>query len=164
MYFWKIEKLKQDIRENSFNEKDRFLYACIYIALGIVFMKLAMFYPVSEKNIGVWGYINTVSNVLVSIAGTFFAYKANGGASGKDFLGRFFGIHFVVSIRFFVLLIIPVIFVLVSAYMNEISLEEDQIFSDEELAETFFDFFFTQMLLFFFYFRICKHMRDVKNS
>jgi len=33
MYFWKIEDLKKDIRNNNFTEKDRFIYLIISLML-----------------------------------------------------------------------------------------------------------------------------------
>lgn len=51
MYFWKIEKLKEDIKSDNFNEKDKFLYAFIYIAFGVVAMELLSYFPVESPNI-----------------------------------------------------------------------------------------------------------------
>ncbi|GHF98071.1 hypothetical protein [Thalassotalea marina] len=154
MYFWKIEKLKEDIRTDNVRENDRFIYAFIYISLSVIGMEAMMYMPIESPNI--WDTVYSISNLIIPIAGTFFAYKANGGANGSDFLGRFFSINFVVSIRFIALLI-PMLIALLAYYMYTFP-------GNQEIVTTPIDVIPFQIWLIFLYVHICKHISDVKNS
>ncbi|ENK2025278.1 hypothetical protein [Vibrio sp. 1580] len=108
MYFWNIESLKRDIVAERLTEKDRFKYALIYIVFSII--ALEYFQQESSGKLNLWLQVEAALNVIIVLLGTYFAYRANGGENGQDFLGRYFSISFVVSIRFSVLLF-PMIFV-----------------------------------------------------
>jgi len=103
MYFWKIEKLKQDLLENGLSQGALFKYIFIYVFLSALSYELT-YYFVSEESTRL-DYIQSAINMgLVGFA-TYFCYVANGGSNGTDFAERFFSIGFVVSIRFIVLLV-----------------------------------------------------------
>lgn len=153
MYFWKIENLKEDIKNNNFTEKDRFIYVFIYIVLGAITMEIMAILPDSTLNI--WDYIMSVGSIFLVITGTIFAFKANGGGSGTDFLGRYFSISFVVGIRFFVLLL-PMFIALIIYYEYTFS-------ENEEVLSTAGDILPFLLWYALMYWRIVKHIGDVKN-
>ncbi|MEE9337564.1 MAG: hypothetical protein V3U87_05750 [Methylococcaceae bacterium] len=154
MYFWKIEVLKEDIKNGLFTEKDRFIYGLIYIVLCAAGMEAMMRMPIESPNI--WDTIGSLGNIAIPLIGTIFVYRSNGGKTGKDFLGRYFSIGFVVSIRFLVLLI-PMFAALVAYYIYA--------FPDEEIIVSTpadkLPFIIWYALLFW---RINKHVSDVKIS
>ncbi len=154
MYFWKIEALKEDIKSNKFTEKDRFVYGLIYIVLCAAGMEAMIRLPIESPNI--WDTIGSLGNILIPLIGTIIAYRSNGGATGKDFLGRYFSIGFVVSIRFLVLLI-PMCAALVAYYIYA--------FPDEEpIVSTPVDILLFTIWYAFLFWRISKHVSDIKNS
>lgn len=154
MYFWKIESLKEDIKANEFTEKDRFIYAFIYVALSANAMEAMTHMPVENPN--EWDSVNSIGNILVPIVGTLFAFKANGAGAGTDFLGRFFSISFVVGIRLLVLLI-PMLIALSTYYIYVFP-------GDDEIVSTPIDIIPFLVWFAFLYVRICKYIGDVKNS
>ena len=154
MYFWKINKLKKDITSNKFSEKDRFIYAAIYVVLSASFMELMSLFPIEKPNI--WDYIRPIANTLIVLFGFSFAYVSNGGNNGTDFLGRFFSIGFVISIRFIVILI-P-IFAALAAYYGYYYDENEEIVST---ASDNVPFLIWYTALFW---RICVHIKDVNNT
>ncbi len=107
MYFTNIKKLKEDIIEKRFSEKDRFLYILLFIMLDTIFLELNIF-PIEELNI--IDYASSIINIVVTFSGTYFIYKANGGEDGNDFAGKYFSITWVRSIRF-LLFLIPMVFI-----------------------------------------------------
>ncbi|GLT14073.1 hypothetical protein [Vibrio algivorus] len=109
MYFWNIEALKRRIGSNLLNETDRFIYAFINIIFGVIAFEF--FYVFMPENPSIYDRLTSLLNILIVAVGTYLAYKANGAAKGEDFLGRFFSLSFVVTIRFSVLLM-PVLIVL----------------------------------------------------
>lgn len=112
MYFWNIEALKKDIVKDRLTEKERFVYVLIYLVLTAVGFEYLQQVDTELENI--WDSIEAIANVLIVLIGTYCAYRANGGENGQDFLGRYFSVGFVVSIRFFVYLI-PIV-ILLSIY------------------------------------------------
>mgnify|MGYP000541776181 CR=1 FL=1 len=154
MYFWKIEELKEDIKTDNFAEKDRFIYAFIYLALSAIGMEAMMHMPIENPNI--WDTINSIGNIVIPVVGTFCAYKSNGASNGTDFLGRFFSINFVIVIRFMTLLI-PMFIALFIYYIYAFP-------GEEEIVSTPMDIIPFQIWFAFLYVRTCKHIGDVKNS
>jgi uncharacterized membrane-anchored protein YitT (DUF2179 family) len=154
MYFWKIEKLKEDIKNKTFSEKDRFIYAFIYIILSAVLMESPKWFP--TENMNIWVHIDSISMVLIIAVGTLFAFNANGGNSGNDFLGRYFSILFVVSIRF-IPLIIPIAILNVGYFFIVLD-------GNEELSNSGFEAFTFFIWSVAIYWRTCKHIGDLKNS
>ncbi|MGH1472551.1 MAG: hypothetical protein ACRBCS_15305 [Cellvibrionaceae bacterium] len=103
MYFWKIEKLKQDLIENGLSQSALFKYIFIYVFLSALSYELTYNF-VSEESTNI-DYIQSALNMALVGFATYFCYVANGGNNGADFAERFFSIGFVVSIRFIVLLV-----------------------------------------------------------
>jgi hypothetical protein len=154
MHIWKIDKLKEEIKKGELKEKDRFLYALIYIILGAVGMEAMGLMPIDNGN--VWDAINSISNIVVVTLGTIFAFKANGGSKGLDFLGRYFSISFVVAIRFLVILI-PVLIVLLAYYSFAIT-------KDPDLSSTAYDTIPFLIWSAALYWRVCVHIADVHKT
>ena len=102
MYSWNIEKLKEDIRADRSPEKDRFIYALIYLGLGAIGVEFLTHAPMELRGEGGWDIVVSASNALI-ILGTILAFKANGSNDGIDFLGRYLSIGFVVNVRLIVL-------------------------------------------------------------
>ena len=102
MCFWNIEKLKEDIRADRSPEKDRFIYALIYLGLGAIGVEFLTHAPMELRGEGGWDIVVSASNALI-ILGTILAFKANGSNDGIDFLGRYLSIGFVVNVRLIVL-------------------------------------------------------------
>ncbi|HCE3663691.1 TPA: hypothetical protein NG674_004759 [Vibrio parahaemolyticus] len=148
MYFLNIESLKRDIVAERLTEKDRFKYALIYIVFSII--ALEYFQQENSGKLNLWLQVEAALNVIIVLLGTYFAYRANGGENGQDFLGRYFSISFVVSIRFSVLLF-PMIFV-VLMYQSALG-EESELVSTSPLEICMF-LLWTALL----YANIVKHM------
>ncbi|HFQ4946496.1 TPA: hypothetical protein ACGUVO_004584 [Vibrio vulnificus] len=154
MYIWNIEGLKKDIKVGRLTEKDRFIYMFLTSIFTVLGFEFALRMPVEPRNI--WDTISSLSSVLIPILGTFLAYRANGADNGTDFLGRFFSISFVVTVRFFALLI-PML-VLLSAYYMSVTTENDVLVSSAEDTLPFIAW------LGLLYYQVVKHMGAVEHS
>ena len=157
MYFWNIEKLKEDIVAERFSEKDRFAYLLIYVVLAAIVMEALLYIEVENSNI--WDAVNSIGNIVIAIVGTFFAYEANGAREGKDFLGRYLSIGFVMSIRFLALLV-PIMIALIFYYMYAFRGESAVLM----MVTTPLESILLLAWLVFLYVRICKHIGDVESS
>ncbi len=110
MYFWRIEKLKNELAKHPVSQKKLFAYC-----LGITLLLFIDGVPQSPENslslsqewISWCIYFTTTLISLVSF------YLINGGEKGRDFIGRFLSIQFVLQIRYSV-------FIIASAILLEI--------------------------------------------
>ena len=110
MYFWNIDRLKQDLIENGLSQGALFKYIFVYVFLSALSYELTYNF-LSEETTNI-DYIQSALNIALTVFGTYFCYVANGENNGADFAERFFSIGFVISIRFIVLLV-PIIIVMV---------------------------------------------------
>ncbi|MBC3920347.1 hypothetical protein H8L32_22985 [Undibacterium sp. CY18W] len=149
MYFWKIDLLKAQLIAKGLTENQTYLYTLAYIVFTTFMVELMRYSPDTVFN--EWTHFSSTMNVLIPVAGTMMAFRANGGASGVQFLPRYLSISMVASLRFMVLVIIPLIMTI--ATLNP----------ESALSGSPFDLLFSacDALLFFF---IVKHMREVATA
>lgn len=150
MYFWRIESLKEGIISGNLTEKDRFIYAFIYFVLTAIGYEVMLLMPLENGN--VWDLISSISNVLIVTVGSVYVYKANGASNGDDFLGKYFSIGFVVTIRFFVYLI-PIL--IIQTIYNFRALE------DAESSTSYINVIPIVICYSVLYWRIVVHIKEV---
>jgi hypothetical protein len=125
MYFWNIEALKSDIKRGEFTDREAISYIVVSLFLYSLGTELIVLFP-AEAVYNVWDGVNSLLNIIIPVVGTLYAYKKNGGASGRDFANKYFSIGFVMGIRFLVYLI-GVIFLLVIYWSFVVPDEVDTI-------------------------------------
>ncbi len=103
MYFWRIEKLKQDLVAGAVSERSSLLYLLWFGGITTALYLI----PLGQLNI--WDHVDSAVIVLAFIVGTVYLYRCNLGPSGQDFLLRYISLGWVYSVRFTFLVGIPVI-------------------------------------------------------
>ena len=102
MYFWKIDKLSEELVSNELTEPESFKYL---MANSVLYALVIIQYDIPNKY-DTWGGI---VGVFITIVGLWFIYKCNGGKNGKQIMQRYLSVGFVVFIRIFVLFMLPAI-------------------------------------------------------
>ncbi len=103
MYFWNIEKLKEELAKAPLNQKQTLNYL---VAVTII-------YGLGTIPFGSYNQYDVFASALVipvTIIGVYWAYYSNGGDEGQDFLSRYMAISWVMMVRLIVFLI-PTIFI-----------------------------------------------------
>jgi hypothetical protein len=103
MYFWKIEKLKEDLSAGPLPEAESVKYVVaqeVLYALGMV-----PFLGVEDNN--VWDVADGLVYLFLVLAGVLYAYSCNGRAKGRDFMQRYFAVGWVAGIRWMVMVLLP---------------------------------------------------------
>lgn len=154
MYFWRINTLKQLLTEKGLSENSAFKYMLWYTALTAVGIEMVSYFPLEIVNN--WDYIDSTLATIIPVAGTIFAYKSNGGDSGKDFLARYISISFVMVIRF-TLYLVPILFILTFYYSSTFD-EETEIYTTP-LEVTLFSIWYIAL-----YYSIAKNINDVAKA
>jgi hypothetical protein len=103
MYFWQIEKLKSLLVSRPLSEREVLHYAMWSSAL----VYLISSYPRTMN--GIWDMAGAILGLVITVLGTIFIYRQNGGASGQHFLQRYVAIGWVVSIRWFVFVLVAAV-------------------------------------------------------
>lgn len=166
MYFVSIEKLKNDIVEGKLTEKDKFLYVLLFVIIQYLvyeILTLLAFFPlifgedmVSKLKPNIWDMLLSLGWFVVPVAGTIFAFRANKGNAGTDFVGRYFSISFVVGVRLF----LPVFFITMFVHIFAGALKPDET----DIPTSPLTMVPELLLISFVFWRICKHIGDVANA
>lgn len=163
MYLWNIKALKKNLSAQALNDAQTFWYFFAVLTLETLFYNMTSFFPGGEP-IEFWDYVEYVGAVIFTLGGTFVAYRANGGASGRLFLSRYFPLMWVLTIRFLVFMI-PILLV-AGFVMFRFS---DALFGTEAEEADFPVFsrtvlFASWVWFLVFYYRLAVHMRDVAKA
>jgi len=85
MYFWKIDKLNQELIAGDLTEHETFKY----LLASTVLYSLAMIQYSNPNQFDTW---SGLLSGLVGILGLFFIYRCNGGRNGKNIVIRYLSI------------------------------------------------------------------------
>lgn len=154
MYFWKIEELKSQFRQNEFRDKQIFAYLLLFVTLTGLAMFGLIYTPSASRN--VWAYLTDSIYVIAPILGTIVRYRANRGANGTQFADKYFSIGFVLFIRF-----LPFIAVL----MVPSTIYGMSLYSDTDLSPyTLLDVVLNAAWLAAYYWRFAVHLHELAEA
>lgn len=163
MYLWNIKALKKNLGTKALTEAETFWYFFAVITLETLFYNMTSLFP-GDEPLEVWDYVEYLGAVIFTLGGTYVVYRANSGASGRQFLSRYFPLMWVLTIRFLVFMI-PILFVAGFVMFNF----SDALFG-AEAEEADFPVFSRAVLIaswiwfLVFYYRLAVHMRDVAKA
>ena len=163
MYLWNIKALKKNLSTQALTEAQTFWYFFAVLTLETLFYNMTSLFPRDEP-LEVWDYVEYLGAVIFTIGGTYVVYRANGGASGRQFLSRYFPLMWVLTIRFLAWMI-PIL-IGVGLLMFGIAM----ILLDAESEDPDFSSISRYMLIaswvwfLVFYYRLAVHMRDVAKA
>jgi uncharacterized membrane protein YuzA (DUF378 family) len=100
MYFWKIEKLKEEIRAKLITRNEQWFY---FTAFSLLY--IALFVQAIIQINALWGQEMAMVQFIISILGLYYVYSRST-ASAKVFLKRFTAVAWVFILRsiFFMML------------------------------------------------------------
>jgi hypothetical protein len=105
MYFWNINKLKEELKTGTLSQSEAFKY----LIATTFFLAIADILPDTIYN--QWDLLKGILILSITIIGTFSTYLSNNGPSGKYFLERLVSLEWVFGIRFVVfslIIILPI--------------------------------------------------------
>jgi hypothetical protein len=106
MYFWNIKQLKTELQKKSLSESDSFKYLFVTIAAYSIAL-----IPSYEKNI--WDTYSAIIAAIITTTGLYYAYRCNKGKDGTNFLQKYLSLGWVVTIRWSVFVLLPLIIAIV---------------------------------------------------
>jgi hypothetical protein len=106
MYFWRIGKLKQELKQGPLPPRRALPYVGTWLAL----LTFAGTLPAIDADTAwEWTLVLAVYYGIATAAGVWWSYRANGGANGADFSARLLALWWVLGIRFLVISAVPVV-------------------------------------------------------
>ncbi|HSJ98554.1 MAG TPA: hypothetical protein VLC53_15880 [Myxococcota bacterium] len=98
MYWWKLQALRDELAARTLSERTRFQYLLLFLFLSAIAIEL----PPPTNRPTVWDRANSVTSMLVTVLGTWWLFRINGGGEGRRFLERYLSLAWVVLLRFLV--------------------------------------------------------------
>ena len=155
MKFLGIRALKVELAERSLGQVDVFRY---WLASTMLF-QLALF-PVSIQPSG-WDYVFWMISLVVAVMMIWKCYLSNGGSSGHNFSDKLVSIGWVMALRGFLIILLPL--GLVGSFMAGLYGELAGL-SDEgiELLATNYMLLVVLIYELWVWLRTASHIRDVR--
>jgi hypothetical protein len=108
MYFWRIEALKADLRRGALDQRSAFAYLVATFLLYAVAAEVPGMLNAQIGPVRGLDWLAILSHLFFVGAGTYWAFRVNGGPLGTDFAVRYLAIGWVVGIRVMALLLLAV--------------------------------------------------------
>jgi len=163
MYIWNIKALKKELAANALTESQVFAYFLAVLTLETLTFQLTVLFP-GTGEAGIWDYVGFAGSVVFTLGGTLVAYRQNGGSAGKGFLGRFFPLMWVLTVRFLVFLPpLLAVAMLPMVYFSEALFGTEAADGDVTALSIYFVMLSWAWFLVFYY-RLAVHMRDVARA
>ena len=163
MYIWNIKALKKELVANALTESQVFAYFLAVLTLETLTFQLTVLFP-GTGEAGIWDYVGFAGSVVFTLGGTLVAYRQNGGSAGKGFLGRYFPLLWVLTVRFLVFLLpLLVLAMIPMVYFSEALLGTDAA-GEDFAALSIYVVMLSWVWFLVFYYRLAVHIRDVARG
>ena len=163
MYFWNIEKLKQTLVKGPLSQKDIFKYLVYFLFLSWI---ASIWSSGGNYNPSISKWITYPTILIADFLELFTSYKFNGGRHGNDFLGRYFPIKLLTTLRLFIFawLIACLIFLPLSWEFIDYEDFITEFFEAKPLYEIIFTYSFFVFWRLILPLRIIFHMRSISKN
>ncbi|HSV54861.1 MAG TPA: hypothetical protein VLJ57_22250 [Burkholderiaceae bacterium] len=149
MYFWRIDKLKQDLVSAPLSER----HGLYYLLISMPMAAAVSLFPAEAAHAP--DYVGAALDWAITVAGLLYAFVRNGGDAGRHFVQRFLAIGIVTTIRW-VATIGPALIVVVVAYAYLLKR------TNEEAFALFYGLWWPAEI--FLWWQVGRHIRDVARA
>jgi hypothetical protein len=164
MFVWRIDALKAQLREGPLAQPSAFAYLFVGFLLMNAFLGIPGLWTAETSPTTPWAWVTYVVTLVLFAGGTYAAYRANGGAQGLDFAARYLALGWVLSVRLFVLIFLPLLFLALVAFVVVALAQADApstTAASEDLAPDWVIEIVIMAWLALFYWRLVQHFHDV---
>ena len=114
MYFWKVDDLVEDFRNDRVTQKEEFKYLLATSILGLIVYDTYFF---DEYQYTYYDTVTSIVFLFITIAGIYYCYKKNEMGDNKDYIVRMTCLGFPIWVR---LLVLYTLFLSVLALVDSI--------------------------------------------
>jgi hypothetical protein len=101
---WNTNKLKENLAEKTISDFHAFIYFVVILIYDHAAFTLA-YLGMKGEELSVYGKINIVSALGLTLLGVLYVFWRNGGIKGEQFFHRYFSLSVVVGIKFAILML-----------------------------------------------------------
>jgi hypothetical protein len=164
MFFWRIDALKAQLRDGPLPQAAAFAYVFVGFFVMNAFFGIPGLWNAETSPTTPWAWATYVVTLALFAAGTYTAYRVNGGPQGVDFAARYLALGWVLSIRLFVLVFVPLLLLALVVFVVMALAQGDAASTtgaSEDLAPDWLIELVIMAWLAFFYWRLVRHFQDV---
>ena len=114
MYVWNLRAMRDQLRSGPLTQREQFNYAVAGALFGWANAQSPFYGPAG------WNFLVGAGLLVITGFAIYYAYLCNGGSNGERFLERYVALAWVLMIRFFVFVTLPLI-ALSDAYVSKYS-------------------------------------------
>ena len=115
MYFWRIGRLKEQLRVGPLDQRAALAYLLATLLVYTITTATPGLWNAKSEPVLIVDWVSYAATIILVGAGTYAAYRANGGRGGSDFPSRYFALGWVLFIRLAALLLLPALALLFAA-------------------------------------------------
>jgi len=115
MYFWRIGRLKEQLRAGPLDQRATLAYLLATLLLYTITTAAPGWWNAKSEPVLIVDWLTYGATIILVGTGTYAAYRANGGRGGSDFPSRYFALGWVLFIRLAAMLFLPAMALLFAA-------------------------------------------------
>jgi uncharacterized protein (TIGR02246 family) len=164
MYFWRIEALKDQLRQGPLAQRYAFAYVFIAFLLLEAVLGVPGLWNTELAPDTPWAWVTYIASVAFFGGGTYAAYRANGGANGLDFAARYLALGWVLTVRLVVLAFLPLLLVAMVVLVVMAVAQTDPAsvaIASDDLSSDWIVELVSVAFIAVFYWRLVHHFQDV---
>ncbi len=162
MYFWQIEKLKRSLVKGPLSQDEIFKYLIYFVFL---FWIASIWSSGSNYNPSISKWITNSTILIANLLEVFASYRFNGGRYGNDFLGRYFPIKLLTTLRLLVFTWLITCLIIIPLNWD---IDSEDLMGELIKTKPFYETIFTYLYLvpsrLIIPLRIMFHMRDIRRN
>ncbi|XXY46658.1 hypothetical protein WME91_42320 [Sorangium sp. So ce269] len=105
MIFWNIKALRAALAHGTLPERARFIYLLTSVSVAVAVPEI----PAPSRPKNAWDWLWSGIAIASTVLGMIWAYHLNGGSHGRHFLERYVSLSWVYTLRFTVIVMLPVL-------------------------------------------------------
>ena len=163
MYYWRIKRLKNDLRAGDVPPRQVTGYAIAHLVLWTLAASLPAFMPAEDTSFTADFGIFVLASIVISVVGLWAAYRSNGGDAGRDLAGRLLAMGWVLGLRF--MLFWFAFFTVFIIVMAGVAMARQESPETAELSGPLIEWVASATMLLtsvLFFWRLAHHLKDVR--
>ena len=157
MYFWKVDSLVDDFKQNKVTQKEEFKYILLFSILTL--LSTNSFVSI-DSTYNFYDTLDLILTIIITVAGIYYCFKINSDGDNKNFMVRFISIGLPVVVR--VLAIAIPIFIISAIIESSFFMTPEEMESDSS-ESTLSLVVLTSLIMIGYYWYLSKKIKDVSS-
>lgn len=157
MYFWKVDSLVDDFKQNKVTQKEEFKYILLFSILTL--LSTNSFVSI-DSTYNFYDTLDLILLIIITVAGIYYCFKINSDGDNKDFMVRFISIGLPVVVR---VLAIAIPIFIISAMIESLFFITSEEMESDSCESTLSLVVLTSLIMIGYYWYLSKKIKDVSS-